>query len=106
MLVFSRRRGEAIVVGDGIEIVLLSAGREGVRIGVKAPISVPVHRKEIYDQICEENRQAAGAFVLTDSAASPALKDAAPAGDEGTPCVESASCKGAVQPCSRARSCS
>ncbi len=63
MLVFSRRRGEAIVVGDGIEIVLLSAGREGVRIGVKAPISIPVHRKEIYDQICEENRQASVALL-------------------------------------------
>lgn len=63
MLVFSRRRGEAIVVGDGIEIVFLSAGREGVRIGVKAPISVPVHRKEIYEQICEENRQAAVALL-------------------------------------------
>jgi carbon storage regulator len=67
MLVFSRRRGEAIVVGDGIEIVFLSAGREGVRIGVKAPITVPVHRKEIYDQICEENRQAAIALVSSDS---------------------------------------
>jgi carbon storage regulator len=63
MLVFSRRRGEAIVVGDGIEIVLLSAGREGVRIGVKAPISIPVHRKEIYDQICAENRQASVALL-------------------------------------------
>ena len=50
MLVFSRKRGEAIVVGDGIEIVFLSSGREGVRIGVKAPLSVPVHRKEIYEQ--------------------------------------------------------
>jgi carbon storage regulator len=62
MLVFTRRRGEAIVVGDGIEIVLLSTGREGVRIGVKAPLSVPVHRREVYEQICEENRQAAGAL--------------------------------------------
>jgi carbon storage regulator len=67
VLVFSRRRGESIVVGDGIEIVFLSAGREGVRIGVKAPLSVPVHRKEIYDQICEENRQAAGALVAIPS---------------------------------------
>src|SRR5262245_36067281 len=69
MLVFSRRRGEAIVVGDGIEIVFLSSGREGVRIGVKAPITVPVHRKEIYDQICEENRQAAVALVPAGAAA-------------------------------------
>jgi carbon storage regulator len=65
MLVFSRRRGESIVVGDGIEIVVLSSGPEGVRIGVKAPLSVPVHRKEIYDQICAENRQAAGALLST-----------------------------------------
>ena len=50
MLVFSRKRGEAIVVGDGIEVVFLSSGREGVRIGVKAPLLVPVHCKEIYEQ--------------------------------------------------------
>ena len=73
MLVFSRRRGEAIVVGDGIEIVFLSAGREGVRIGVKAPISVPVHRKEIYEQICEENRQAAVALLRAPSENPPAV---------------------------------
>ena len=73
MLVVSRRRGEAIVVGDGIEIVVLSSGPEGVRIGVKAPVSVPVHRKEIYDQICEENRQAAGALLAT-----PTDEEAAP----------------------------
>jgi carbon storage regulator len=63
VLVFTRRRGEAIVIGDGIEIVVLSTGREGVRVGVRAPASVPVHRKEIYEQICAENRQAAGALL-------------------------------------------
>jgi carbon storage regulator len=83
MLVFSRRRGEAIVVGDGIEIVVLSAGREGVRIGVKAPISVPVHRKEIYDQICEENRQAAGA-LLPPSLEAPAAASEATSGPGAT----------------------
>jgi carbon storage regulator len=76
MLVFSRRRGEAIVVGDGIEIVLLSAGREGVRIGVKAPISVPVHRKEVYEQICAENRQAAVALLPAASENPPAATTA------------------------------
>lgn len=68
MLVFSRRRGEAVIVGDGIEIVVLSSGKEGVRIGVRAPLSVPVHRKEIYEQIVEENRQAAGALVAAPAA--------------------------------------
>jgi carbon storage regulator len=76
VLVFSRRRGEAIVVGDGIEIVFLSAGREGARIGVKAPLSVPVHRKEIYDQICEENRQAAVALLPAGAEATPASEPA------------------------------
>lgn len=59
MLVFTRKRGEAIVIGDGIEVVVLSAGREGLRIGVNAPADVPVHRQEVYDQIREENRSAA-----------------------------------------------
>lgn len=61
MLVFTRKRGEAIVIGDGIEIVVVGAGRD-VRIGVRAPQHVPVHRKEIYELICEENRKAAGAL--------------------------------------------
>jgi carbon storage regulator len=59
MLVFSRKRGEAIVIGDNIEVVVLSAGKEGLRIGVRAPQSIPVHRKEIYELIREENRTAA-----------------------------------------------
>ena len=78
MLVFSRRRGEAVVVGDGIEIVVLSSGKEGVRIGVRAPLSVAVHRKEIYEQICEENRQAAGALGPGPRSASRRRRTAAP----------------------------
>jgi carbon storage regulator len=60
VLVFTRKRNEAIMIGDGIEIRVLRVGREGVRIGVSAPAAVAVHRREIYDQICEENRSAAG----------------------------------------------
>ena len=63
MLVFTRKRGEAIVIGDNIEVVVLSAGKEGLRVGVRAPLSVPVHRKEIYEVIKEENRTAAGALL-------------------------------------------
>lgn len=62
MLVVTRKRGESIIVGDGIEIVVVRTGRDGVRIGVRAPVDVPVHRKEIYEQIREENRAAAGAL--------------------------------------------
>jgi carbon storage regulator len=63
MLVFTRKRDEAIMIGDGIEIRVLRVGKDGVRIGVSAPASVSVHRREVYDQICEENRIAARAVT-------------------------------------------
>jgi carbon storage regulator len=46
------------VIGDGIEIVVLEIRGEQVRIGIKAPKNVMVHRKEIYDQILDESRSA------------------------------------------------
>lgn len=61
VLVFTRKRDEAIVIGDGIEVRVLRVGREGVRLGVVAPSSVAVHRREIYDQIRRENEAAAAA---------------------------------------------
>lgn len=59
MLVITRRHQEAIVIGHGIEVRVLRVGRDTVRLGVTAPLDVPVHRTEIYEQICEENRAAA-----------------------------------------------
>ncbi len=59
MLVFTRRRHDAIIIGDGIEVRVLRIGRDGVRLGIVAPSHVPVHRSEIYAQICEANRRAA-----------------------------------------------
>ena len=59
MLVFTRRRRESIMIGDGISIEVLRIGRDGVRLGVVAPPDVAVHRKEIYDQIREANQRAA-----------------------------------------------
>ena len=61
MLVVTRKLNEAIVIGDGIEIVVLRNGRDGVRLGIKAPAQVPVHRREIYDTIRAANASAAGA---------------------------------------------
>jgi carbon storage regulator len=61
VLVFTRKRDESIMIGDGIEIRVLRIGREGVRLGVTASPSIPVHRREIYDQIRDENRRAAEA---------------------------------------------
>jgi len=56
MLVLTRKLHQSIVIGDGIEVVVLEVRGEQVRIGIKAPKNVSVHRKEIYDQIQEENR--------------------------------------------------
>jgi carbon storage regulator len=61
VLVVTRKLNEAIVIGDGIEIVVLRHGRDGVRLGIKAPSHVPVHRREIYDTIRAANASAAGA---------------------------------------------
>jgi carbon storage regulator len=58
MLVLTRKLHQSIVIGDGIEIVVLEIRGEQVRIGIKAPKTVMVHRKEIYDQIQDENRSA------------------------------------------------
>jgi carbon storage regulator len=59
VLVVTRKRNESIVIGDGIEVRVLRTGREGVKLGVSAPPHVSVHRKEIYDQICQANASAA-----------------------------------------------
>jgi carbon storage regulator len=59
VLVFTRRRGETIIIGDGIEVRVLRVGNQGVRLGIVAPASTPVHRQEIHQQICEANRAAA-----------------------------------------------
>ena len=58
MLALSRKQGESIVIGNNIEITLLEAKGDQVKIGISAPKSVPVYRKEIYAQIQEENREA------------------------------------------------
>ena len=69
MLVFTRKVDEAIIVGDGIEIKVLRVGKDGVRLGISAPPHVPIHRREIYDQIrsanaaAAANREAVGGLV-------------------------------------------
>ncbi len=58
MLVLTRKVHQSIVIGDGIEVVVLEVRGEQVRLGIRAPKDVAVHRKEIYEQILEENRNA------------------------------------------------
>jgi carbon storage regulator len=54
MLVLSRHREESIMVGDDVEIVVISIRRNEIQLGVIAPKSVPVYRKEVYERISEE----------------------------------------------------
>ena len=58
MLVLTRKLNQSIIIGDDVEVVVLEVRGEQVRLGIRAPKTVTVHRKEIYDQIQEENRQA------------------------------------------------
>jgi len=59
MLVLSRQRDETIMIGDDIELTIVDIRGDKVRIGIKAPVSIAVHRKEVYDAIKRENEQAA-----------------------------------------------
>lgn len=58
MLVLSRKKNESIMIGDTIEIKIISVDGDQVRIGIEAPRHLDVYRKEIFDAIQEENRQA------------------------------------------------
>jgi carbon storage regulator len=58
MLVLTRKNGETIKIGDDIEITVISSKNDQVKIGIKAPKNIEILRKEIYEQIQEENQQA------------------------------------------------
>jgi carbon storage regulator len=57
MLVLARKKGESIVLGDGIEVTVLSVEGETVKIGIQAPKSVEIYRKEIYLEIKQSNQE-------------------------------------------------
>ena len=54
MLVLSRQRDESIMIGDDVEIIFVDVRGDKVRLGITAPKSIPVHRREIYDAIQRE----------------------------------------------------
>ena len=55
MLVLTRKSNQSIMIGDDIEISVLAVMGEKVRIGIEAPRSVPVFRREVYVEIQEED---------------------------------------------------
>ena len=59
MLALSRKKNEALVINNDIEITVLEVKGDQVKIGITAPKEVPVYRKEVYLQIQEANKSAA-----------------------------------------------
>ncbi len=61
MLVLSRKKEESIVIGDSVIITIIDIKNDNIRIGIDAPRDVAIYRKEIYDQIQKQNKEAAKA---------------------------------------------
>ncbi len=55
MLILTRRVGESVVIGDDVDVTVLGVKGNQVRLGVKAPREISVHREEIYQRIRREN---------------------------------------------------
>ena len=55
MLVVSRKKNEVIMLGDNIRLVVVQIKAEKVRLGIEAPLEMPVHRQEVYDSIQRDN---------------------------------------------------
>lgn len=66
MLVLTRKENESIMIGDSIEIKVLDLKENQVKIGIVAPRSIAVHRREVYLAIQAENAQAAAAGPMED----------------------------------------
>lgn len=61
MLALSRKKNEALIVNNNVEITVLEIKGEQVKLGITAPRDVPVYRKEVYAQIQEANKEAVNA---------------------------------------------
>lgn len=64
MLILTRKSGETIRIGDNIAISVIDIRGNQVRLGITAPRNVSVHRQEVYEQIEEQNTQAAQVQAL------------------------------------------
>jgi carbon storage regulator len=77
MLVLSRQKDESIVIGDDVEVTIVDVRGDKVRLGITAPKSIPVHRREIYEAIQREkeaqrqSEQASGQRPVEESQQSP-----------------------------------
>lgn len=63
MLVLSRKVGESLIIGHDVVVTVVEFRGDQVRLGVRAPRSVQVHREEVYEEVSRQNREAAGIDV-------------------------------------------
>jgi carbon storage regulator len=73
MLVLTRKPGQSIMIGDGVEVQVLSVAGEKVRLGITAPRDVSIFRNEVYDRIESES---AGREGQDDGGTNAAVEDA------------------------------
>lgn len=64
MLVLSRKKNQAIMLGDDIELTIIDIQGDQVRIGIKAPKNISICRKELVVEIQDENKKAAESSVV------------------------------------------
>lgn len=57
MLILNRKIGESIILGDDIELKILEVQDGKIKIGIEAPKDVTILRKEVYDEVIEENKK-------------------------------------------------
>ncbi len=60
MLVLTRQRNEIIMIGDDIEIIVVDIRGDKIRLGIDAPLHIPVHRKEVWEAIKREKGDVPG----------------------------------------------
>jgi len=63
MLVLTRKKGESIQIGDDIEIKVISIEGDQIKLGIDAPKSIDIHRKEVYIAIQKQNSEAVNADI-------------------------------------------
>ncbi len=71
MLVLTRKVGQSLMIGDEIQVTVMEVNRGQVRVGIRAPRSIAIHRKEVFDKILEHNQNA------DDATPSPTVTDTA-----------------------------
>ena len=66
MLVLSRQKDESIMIGENVEVIVIDISNKNIRLGISAPRTIPVHRKEIYEAI-KSQKIRSGEMVLIHS---------------------------------------